>query len=155
VLELQQRLGRQVLIENVSSYLQFAGSTLSEWDFLAALVAETGCGLLLDVNNVYVSARNHGFEPREYIAALPAAAIGEIHLAGHDVRLIGGREVRIDTHGHPVCDDVWSLYRHTIATLGPVPTLIEWDTDVPPLEVLVAEAARADVEARHALAVAA
>jgi len=155
VLELQQRLGRQVLIENVSSYLRFEGSTLSEWDFLAALVAETGCGLLLDVNNVHVNARNHGFAARDYIAALPAAAIGEIHLAGHDVRHVGGREIRIDTHGQPVCEDVWALYRFAIATLGPVPTLIEWDTDIPPLERLVAEAARADAEARDALAVAA
>jgi len=152
VRELQQRLGRQVLIENVSSYLQFTGSTLTEWDFLAALVAETGCGLLLDVNNVYVNARNHGFEARDYIAALPATAIGEIHVAGHDVNLVGGREIRIDTHGHPVCEDVWALYRFAIATLGPVPTLIEWDTDIPPLETLVAEAARADTEARHAAA---
>jgi uncharacterized protein len=150
--ELQQRLERQVLVENVSSYLQFAGSTLSEWEFLAALVAETGCGLLLDVNNVHVSARNHGFEARDFIAALPGHAIGEIHLAGHDVTRVGGREIRIDTHGHPVCEDVWALYRHAIATLGPVPTLIEWDTDIPPLEVLVAEAARADAEARHAAA---
>ncbi len=151
VAELQQRLGRQVLIENVSSYLQFAGSTLAEWEFLAELVAASGCGLLLDVNNVYVNARNHGFDARTYIDALPAAAIGEIHLAGHDLKRIGDHEIRIDTHGHPVCDEVWALYRHAIATLGPVPTLVEWDTDIPPLEVLVAEAARADAAARDAL----
>lgn len=154
VVELQERLGRQLLIENVSSYLQFAGSTLTEWDFLAALVAETGCGLLLDVNNVYVSACNHGFDAQAYIAALPAAAIGEIHLAGHDLRRIGEREIRIDTHAHPVCDAVWALYAHAIARLGPVPTLVEWDTDIPSLEVLVAEAARADAIARAAHAVA-
>ncbi len=150
VAELQQRLGRQVLIENVSSYLQFAGSTLTEWDFLAALVAETGCALLLDINNVYVNACNHGFDPRAFVTALPAAAIGEIHLAGHDVQRIDGHELRIDTHAHPVCDAVWSLYAFTIARLGPVPTLIEWDTDIPPLEMLVAEAARADAVAREA-----
>jgi len=155
VAELQQRLGRQVLIENVSSYLQFEGSTLTEWDFLAALVAESGCALLLDVNNVYVSARNHGFDPRGFIAALPAAAIGEIHLAGHDVHRVDGREIRIDTHAHPVCDEVWSLYAFAIARLGPVPTLVEWDTDIPPLEALVAEAARADAVAREAHAAAA
>ena len=150
--ELQERLDRQVLIENVSSYLQFAGSTLAEWEFLAALVAETGCGLLLDVNNVYVNARNHGFDARDFITALPAAAIGEIHLAGHDLTIVGGREIRIDTHGRPVCEEVWALYRYAIETLGPVPTLIEWDTDLPPLEVLVAEAARADAEAGLAAA---
>jgi uncharacterized protein (UPF0276 family) len=153
--ELQQRLGRQVLVENVSSYLQFASSTLTEWDFLAALVAATGCGLLLDVNNVYVSGCNHGFDPRAFIAALPVAAIGEIHLAGHDLALAGGREIRIDTHAHPVCDEVWALYRFAIERLGPVPTLVEWDTDLPALEVLVAEAARADAVAREAGAVAA
>jgi uncharacterized protein len=155
VRELQQRLGRQVLLENVSSYLQFAGSTLAEWDFLGALVAETGCGLLLDVNNVHVSARNHGFDARDYVAALPPAAIGEIHLAGHDVTRVGSREIRIDTHAQPVCEEVWALYRFAITTLGPVPTLVEWDTDIPPLGTLVAEAARADAEARAALAVAA
>jgi hypothetical protein len=153
--ELQQRLGRQVLIENVSSYLQFTHSTMAEWEFLAALVAETGCGLLLDVNNVYVSARNHGFDPLAFIGALPLAAIGEIHLAGHDVERIDGREIRIDTHAHAVCDEVWSLYRATLERLGPVPTLVEWDTDLPALEVLVAEAARADAVAREARAVAA
>jgi uncharacterized protein (UPF0276 family) len=155
VAELQQRLGRQVLIENVSSYLQFTDSTLAEWDFLAALVTETGCGLLLDVNNVYVSACNHGFDPRVFIGALPAAAIGEIHLAGHDVEQVDGREMRIDTHAHAVCDEVWSLYRFALERFGPVPTLIEWDTDIPALEVLVAEAARADAVARAVRAAAA
>ena len=150
VAELQQRLGRQVLMENVSSYLQFAGSTMPEWEFLEALVAATGCGLLLDVNNIYVSACNHGFDPRRFIDALPSAAIGEIHLAGHDLRQFGGREIRIDTHAHPVCEEVWSLYRHAIARHGAVPTLIEWDNDIPALEVLVAEAARADRVARDA-----
>lgn len=153
--ELQQRLERQVLIENVSSYLEFTGSTMSEWDFLCALVETTGCALLLDVNNVYVSACNHGFDPSHYISALPTAAIAEIHLAGHDVRQIGDCELRIDTHAHPVCDEVWSLYRHAIACHGRVPTLIEWDTDIPPLDVLVAEAARADAAALEAHAAAA
>ena len=146
--ELQQRLGRQVLIENLSSYLQFGASTLTEWEFLAALVQRSGCGLLLDVNNVYVSARNHGFDPRQFLAALPVAAVGEIHLAGHDVEPCGARELLIDTHGREVCDEVWTLYRAALQRFGPVPTLIEWDTDLPALEVLVAEAARADAVRR-------
>ncbi len=155
VSELQHRLGRQVLIENVSSYLQFAGATLTEWEFLSALVAATGCALLLDVNNVYVNARNHGFDPQAFIVALPAAAVAEIHLAGHEVRCVDGVELRVDTHDRPLCDAVWSLYEFALARLGPVPTLVEWDTDLPPLPVLLAEAARADDVARriHAAAV--
>lgn len=142
--ELQQRLGRQVLVENLSSYLQFAHSTLTEWEFLAALATQSGCGLLLDVNNVFVSSRNHGFDPLEFIAALPLAAVREIHLAGHEVERFGARELRIDTHDRAVCDEVWALYRATLARFGPVPTLVEWDQALPPLDVLVAEAARAD-----------
>jgi hypothetical protein len=145
--ELQERLGRRVLVENLSTYLRFADSTLEEWEFLAALAARSGCGLLLDVNNVYVSACNHGFDARRFIAALPATAVGEIHLAGHDVESIDGREIRVDTHGSAVCDEVWSLYGFALGHVGPVPTLVEWDTDVPELEVLVAEAARADAVA--------
>ncbi|MCP5471660.1 MAG: DUF692 domain-containing protein [Sinobacteraceae bacterium] len=150
--ELQQRLQRRVLVENLSSYLQFAESTLDEWEFLAALAERSGCGLLLDVNNVYVSACNHGFDAHHFIASLPAAAIGEIHLAGHDVERLDGREIRIDTHAHEVCDEVWSLYRFALEHVGQVPTLIEWDTKLPPLEVLVAEALRADAVARSARA---
>ena len=104
----------------------------------------TGCGILCDVNNIYVSAHNHGWDTSTYLAALPPAAIGEIHLAGHSVRpLADGSTLRIDDHGSRVCAEVWALYREALARFGPVPTLIEWDNDVPPLEVLLGEAAQA------------
>ncbi len=141
--ETQDFLGRRILIENPSSYLAFAHSTIPEWEFLAAVVARTGCGLLLDVNNIYVSACNHGFDPLSYLDALPAAAVGEIHLAGHSIRQVGGRALRIDDHGSAVCDDVWALYAQTVARLGPRPTLIEWDSAVPPLQGLLSEAEKA------------
>jgi uncharacterized protein len=140
VREAQDFLGTRLLIENVSAYVAFEHSHLSEWEFLAAVVERSGCGLLLDVNNVYVSARNLGIDARAFIDGVPATAVGEIHLAGHAV----SDGVLIDDHGSRVCDDVWALYRHAIDRLGPRPTLIEWDTDIPPLETLVAEAARAD-----------
>jgi uncharacterized protein len=137
--EAQEFLGRRMLIENVSSYLQFEGADMYEWDFLAAVARRTGCGLLLDVNNIYVSAMNHGFDAREYVDAIPSAAVEEIHLAGFDV----SGDLLVDTHGRRVADDVWSLYRYTIRRLGTVPTLIEWDTDIPALPVLLGEAAKA------------
>jgi uncharacterized protein len=140
----QEALGRQILIENVSSYVQFGTSSLTEWEFLAELVDASGCGLLLDVNNVYVSAQNHGFDPKTYLKALPRAVIGEIHLAGHTVRQVGQQRVLIDTHNQQVCDPVWELYAFAVGHFGPVPTLIEWDADIPPLDVLVAEAHKAD-----------
>jgi uncharacterized protein len=143
--QLQDFLGRQVLIENISSYLEFTASQIPEWDFLASLVRETGCGLLVDVNNIYVSACNHGFDPLRYLAALPRAAVQEIHLAGHSVNRHEGREILIDTHSTPVCAAVWDLYRCALQWLGPLPTLIEWDTDIPELPVLVAEASKADL----------
>jgi uncharacterized protein (UPF0276 family) len=154
VFELQDQLGRQVLLENVSSYLQYNCSEFSEPEFLAALARESQCGLLLDINNVYVSSRNHGFDPVAFIDELPVAAVREIHLAGHSINRHGDREILIDTHSTHVCEDVWSLYSHAIARLGPVPTLIEWDTEIPELHVLVAEARRADdgAEAVHDLA---
>jgi uncharacterized protein (UPF0276 family) len=154
VFELQDQLGRQVLLENVSSYLQFNCSEFSEPEFLAALARESQCGLLLDINNVYVSSRNHGFDPVAFIDELPVAAVREIHLAGHSINRHGDREILIDTHSTHVCEDVWSLYSHAIARLGPVPTLIEWDTEIPELHELVAEARRADdrAEAVHDLA---
>ena len=150
----QDALGRQILIENVSSYLQFTHSTLSEWDFLAELARESGCGILLDINNVYVSARNHGFDAQEYIEALPRTAVKELHLAGHTVRQVGQRELLIDTHNRPVCEPVWELYRFAVGRFGSVPTLIEWDADLPPLAALVAEAHKADQIAgvRHVIA---
>ncbi len=140
----QDALGRQILIENVSSYLEFTASQLTEWEFLGALVQESGCGLLLDVNNVYVNARNHGFNPRRFLDRLPRRAVLEMHLAGHSVRRVGSREILVDTHSTHVCDDVWQLYANAVARFGDVPTLIEWDTDLPELEVLLQEAAKAD-----------
>jgi len=144
VRHVQDVLGRQILIENVSSYLQFTCSQMTEWEFLSALVRESGCAILLDVNNIYVSAVNHGFHAPTYLQAVPVAAVREIHLAGHAVNHVGPREIRIDTHGEPVCPAVWELYALAVERFGPVPTLIEWDTDIPALDVLVAEAHRAD-----------
>lgn len=139
----QAHLGRRLLIENPSTYLQFRHSTIPEWEFLAQLAARTGCGLLCDVNNIYVSACNHGWDASAYLAALPPAAVGEIHLAGHALREIEGRTLRIDHHGSRVAPAVWTLYAEALGRFGAVPTLIEWDTDVPPLDVLIQEAARA------------
>ena len=140
----QARLHRRILIENPSTYLRFAHSTIPEAEFLAAVAAHTGCGILCDVNNIYVSACNHGWDAAAYLAALPAAAIGEIHLAGHAVRSIdGGGALLIDDHGSAVAPPVWALYAQALARFGPLPTLIEWDTNVPALDVLLAEAGRA------------
>lgn len=139
----QERLGRTILVENVSSYLRYRHSTMPEWEFVAALAERSGCGILLDVNNIYVSARNHGFDPRAYLAAMPAERVGEIHLAGHAVNTVGGRDLYIDDHGSRVADAVWGLYAETLRHIGPRPVLIEWDTDVPALDVLLDEAARA------------
>ena len=143
--EVQSALGRRILVENPSSYLRYRHSTIREWEFLAAVSARTGCGILCDVNNIYVSCCNHGWDARAYIAALPPDAIGEIHLAGHSVKeLPGGRVIRIDDHGSRVADEVWQLYRHALERFGPVPSLIEWDTDIPELDVLLDEAATAE-----------
>jgi uncharacterized protein len=144
VRQVQDALGRQILIENVSSYLQFKGAELTEWDFLAALSHESDCGLLLDVNNVYVSAVNHGFDALTYLDGIPRHTVREMHLAGHSVRRVGERHVRIDTHDAPVCDEVWALYAAALERFGPVPTLIEWDSNIPALDVLAAEAHEAD-----------
>jgi uncharacterized protein len=144
VRQVQDFLGRQVLVENLSSYVAFADSRLSEGDFLAAVVERSGCGLLLDVNNAYVNAHNLGLDVDAFFAALPVPAVQEIHLAGHSRRRVGEHELLIDDHGSAVTDAVWALYRSALRRFGAVPTLIEWDTAVPPLEVLVAEARRAD-----------
>lgn len=142
----QARLGRQLLVENVSSYVQFRASTMTEWEFLAALAERADCGLLLDLNNVHVSACNHGFDATTFIDALPAARVGQLHLAGHSVQ----GALRIDTHDHPVAEPVWDLYRHALTRLGPVSTLVEWDAQLPPLARLVEESARAAaLEAAH------
>jgi uncharacterized protein len=142
--QVQEALGRQMLIENVSSYLQFEHSTIDEWDFLAALSTSSGCALLLDVNNVYVSAVNHGFDAIRFLDAIPSGSVREIHLAGHSSQRIGDREILIDTHNAPVCDEVWALYSAALERFGPVPTLIEWDADIPSLDVLVGQARKAD-----------
>jgi len=143
VMQAQEALGRPLLVENPSSYITFRHSTLSEPEFLSALVAKTGCGLLFDVNNLYVSCHNHGWDASAYLAALPGPAIGEIHLAGHAQRSVGEGTVLIDDHGSAVADAVWLLYAQAVRRFGPIPTLIEWDTDVPALEVLVGEANKA------------
>jgi uncharacterized protein (UPF0276 family) len=142
--QVQACLRRPILVENPSSYLRWHHSTIPEWEFLAAAAGRTGCGILCDVNNIYVSAANHGWEASAYLAALPPAAVGEIHLAGHSVReLENGRVLRIDDHGSRVIAEVWALYAKALARFGPVPTLVEWDTDIPPLRVLLDEAGHA------------
>jgi hypothetical protein len=142
--EMQNALGRRVLVENPSRYLDFRGADMSEPDFLIQAARGTGCGLLLDVNNVYVSTRNQGEDAAEYLAQIPPELVEEIHLAGHSVQTVAGEEIRIDDHGSHVSPAVWELYAGTIARMGPRPTLIEWDTAVPELDVLLAEARRAD-----------
>lgn len=140
VMQAQEVLQRRLLIENPSLYLRFADSPIPEPEFLRALVAQTGCGLLCDVNNIYVSCVNLGGDPVAYLEALPARAVAEMHLAGHAVNDADGQTVLIDDHGSPVCGAVWALYRHALACWGPVPTLIEWDTAIPELAVLLHEA---------------
>ncbi len=139
----QEALGRAILIENPSSYLRYRHSTIPEWEFLAEITRRSGCGILLDVNNVYVSACNHGFDAAAYLDAMPAAAVGEIHLAGHARRQVGDRTIHIDDHGSAVIEPVWQLYSHALARVGQVPTLIEWDCNIPALAVLAGEAEQA------------
>jgi uncharacterized protein (UPF0276 family) len=142
--ECQAHLRRRILVENPSSYLRYRHSTIPEWEFLATVARRTGCGILCDVNNIHVSASNHGWSPTQYLAALPKEAIGEIHLAGHSVRTLDdGRQIRVDDHGSRVCPEVWGLYREAIARFGELPTLIEWDNDIPALDVLLDEALQA------------
>jgi len=153
----QTALGRQMLIENPSRYLNFRHSTMGEPEFLTELVRRTGCGLLCDVNNIYVSCANTGGDAYAYIDALPTRAIGEIHLAGHAAVERGGRMLLIDDHGAPVCEAVWALYRAALTRFGLVPTVVEWDKQLPELPVLLAEAQRAELAAgnvfyAHALA---
>ena len=148
----QDCLGRQILIENVSSYLQYRDSAMPKWEFLAGVAVEAGCAVLLDINNIYVAARNHGFDPLHYLAAIPPGLVREFHLAGHTAVPFAGGELLIDTHSAPVCGAVWDLYRAARRRFGAVPTLIEWDSELPPLEVLVREAALADSIAADAAA---
>lgn len=139
VAETQDALGRVILLENLSSYLEFPGNEMHEGEFLAELVRRTGCGILLDINNLYVNRVNLGVDTDAVLDALPPEAIGEIHLAGYSER----EGMLVDTHSQPVHDGVWQLYREAIARLGPRPTLIEWDLEIPPLATLRGEAAKA------------
>jgi len=141
---MQDRLKRTILVENVSSYLQWRDADYSEWDFVAELSRRSGCGILLDVNNIYVSARNHGFDPLVFLDAMPRDRVGEIHLAGYEVAGEGESAFLVDTHGGRVHPPVWDLYERALERFGAVPTLIEWDTAIPSLDVLLDEAAEAD-----------
>jgi uncharacterized protein (UPF0276 family) len=141
----QSYLKRRILVENPSTYLAFGNSIIPEWEFMAAVAARTGCGILCDVNNICVSAHNHGWDASAYLAALPPEAVGEIHLAGHSIRTFAdGSSLRIDDHGSKVTKEVWTLYRQAVARFGAVPTLIEWDNEIPPLDVLLDEAQQAE-----------
>jgi uncharacterized protein len=143
--EMQTFIGKQILIENPSTYVTFEESDWSEFDFMAELAKRSGCRLLFDVNNVFVSATNHKYSPREYIDAYPLHLVREIHLAGHaEEQDDEGDPLLIDAHDREVCDSVWDLYRHTIAKTGPLPSLVEWDNEVPSWEVLADEARKAN-----------
>lgn len=154
VREVQDRLGRRIALENVSSYLSFASDGMNEWDFLLAIAEEADCGILLDVNNVFVSAHNHGFDADRYVDAIPRNRVFQIHLAGHSC----SGAMLIDTHDHPVPSGVWTLFERVIHRLGPVSTLIEWDDQIPSYSRLIEEADKAreildrvaaDQDARH------
>ena len=138
--KVQDALGRRILVENISSYVEFRDSALSEAEFLRAVVEGADCGILLDVNNLYVNARNHGLDARRFLSRIPAERVGQIHLAGHEDH----GDLVIDTHDHPVADPVWELYRAALERCGPVPTLIEWDAEIPDFEVVQEEARRAE-----------
>jgi hypothetical protein len=152
VTEVQDALGRPLLVENPSSYLRFLHSPIPEPEFLAELTRRTGCSLLCDVNNLFVSCCNFGQDPAAYLDALPASSVGEIHLAGHARNEADGRIILIDDHGSPVSDEVWALYARALERLGPRPTLIEWDTDIPALSVLLGEARRAEAAITRSVA---
>jgi uncharacterized protein (UPF0276 family) len=141
--QVQAVLGRRLLLENPATYLLFEQSVIPETEFLAEVARRTGCGLLLDVNNVFVSCTNHGLDPLRWLAGFPLDLVGEIHLAGHDTEMLPSGPLLIDSHGAPVADAVWALYAEVIAMTGARPTLVEWDNDVPEWPVLQAEAARA------------
>jgi uncharacterized protein (UPF0276 family) len=141
--QVQTVLGRRMLLENPATYVRFAQSTIPETEFLAEVARRTGCGLLLDVNNVFVSCINHGSDPRAWLAAVPLHLVGEVHLGGHDSEELPSGPLLIDSHGKAVADPVWALFAEVIARAGPLPTLVEWDNDLPDWPVLAAEAARA------------
>jgi len=137
--QVQDRLGCRILMENVSSYLTYSVSSMPEWAFVSAVAEEADCGILLDVNNIYVNAINHGFSPLEYLSGIRRERVGQIHLAGHS----SSGDLLIDTHDHPVPTPVWRLYREAVRRFGRVSTLVEWDDQIPPFEELLAEANRA------------
>jgi uncharacterized protein (UPF0276 family) len=137
IAQVQDILGRPLVLENVSSYVRFAADEMPEWDFISQLLQQTGAQMLLDVNNIYVSGRNHGFDPIAYLDAIPVAPVRQIHLAGHEDR----GDIVIDTHDHPVRAEVWALYEHALKRFGPVPTMIERDDHIPPLAELLDELA--------------
>ena len=141
--QVQEVLGRRMLLENPSTYVLFAQSVIPEVEFLSEISRITGCGLLLDVNNVFVSCHNHCTDPRRYLTDFPIKNVGEIHLGGHDAEELPEGTILIDAHGSPVADPVWTLYAEVIARCGALPTLIEWDNDVPEFQMLMDEAARA------------
>ena len=142
--EIQDHLGRPILIENPSRYVAYRHSTIGEGAFIAAIAQNTGCGVLLDVNNVFVTARNMGEDPLTTLLSFPAAAVKELHLAGHETVVEGGETTRIDTHDRAVSDEVWDLYAIAVEYFGRRPTLIEWDDALPKLDVLLNEAAKAE-----------
>lgn len=148
--EVQEALARPMLLENPATYVSFVQSTYTETAFIGEIIRRTGCGLLLDVNNVYVSCSNHGRDPRRYLAELPLSAVGEIHLAGFNRETDSlGAPLLIDSHASRVDGAVWTLFDHLIDRIGPKPVLIEWDNDVPPLTTLLAEARRAEIPMRR------
>lgn len=142
----QEYLAREILVENPSSYLTFHESSIPEWEFMAELSKQSDCGILLDINNIYVSSVNHDFDAKVYIDAIPADRVGEIHLAGHSQQEVDGKVILIDTHSDHVIPAVWDLYRYALDKIGKKPTLIEWDIDIPPLSVLLQEAEKAQHE---------
>jgi uncharacterized protein (UPF0276 family) len=142
VVQTQEYLRRQILIENPSSYLTYAHSTIPEWEYFVEIANRSGCGLLVDVNNIYVSAQNHGFDGKHYIEQIPARHVGEIHLAGFTVNTYDDVEILIDDHGSAVAEEVWQLFDFATAQYGPKPSLMEWDSDIPALDALLAEAVK-------------
>ena len=142
--QLQDTLRRPLLVENIASYVRFADDRMPEWDFVGEVVRRAGCKLLLDLNNLYVNAHNHGFDPHDYLAALAPDAIGQFHLAGHSIRNGEQGTTLLDTHDARVAEPVWALYAQALQRFGAQPTLIEWDSALPPLDTLLAEAALAD-----------
>ncbi len=150
IIQVQDLLGRQMLFENVSSYLTYESSEMTEWEFIAEIARRSGCAILLDVNNIYVSATNHGFDPIDFLNGIPLEIVGQFHLAGHSERITDGeahspihQNFLVDTHDHPVCDAVWTLYEKAVKRFGKIPTLIERDDKIPTFPELLAESNRA------------